>query len=61
VSGQLYASAALPPGKEPLYRLDRRLFGVQSRSVRGEEEKNPVTVPAGNGTPVVQSVAKSLY
>jgi hypothetical protein len=32
VSGQLYAPAALPPGKHPRYILDRRLDGSQSRS-----------------------------
>jgi len=35
VSGQLHAPAALPPGKEPWYPLDRRLGGPQSRSGRG--------------------------
>jgi len=29
VSGQLFAPAALPPGKEPRYPLDRRLGGPQ--------------------------------
>jgi len=32
VSGQLHVPAALPPGKEPRYPLDRRLNGPQSRS-----------------------------
>jgi hypothetical protein len=40
VSGQLHAPAALPPGKEPRYALDRRLDGPQSRSGRCGEEKN---------------------
>jgi hypothetical protein len=41
VSGQLYAPAALPPGKEaPWYPLDRRLGGPQIRSGLGGEEKN---------------------
>jgi hypothetical protein len=40
VSGQIHASAALPPGKEPPYQLDKRLGGHQSRSRRGGEEKN---------------------
>jgi hypothetical protein len=40
VSGRLHAPAALPPGKEPLVPLDRRLGGPQSRSGRGGEEKN---------------------
>jgi hypothetical protein len=29
VSGQLHASAALPPGKSPRYPLDRRLGGLK--------------------------------
>jgi hypothetical protein len=40
VSGQLHAPATVPPGKEPLEPLDRRLGGPQSRSGRGGEEKN---------------------
>jgi len=32
VSGQLHAMAALPPGKEFWYPLDRRLGGPQSQS-----------------------------
>jgi hypothetical protein len=38
VSGQIHAPAALPPGKEPQYSLDRRLGGPQTRSGRGGEE-----------------------
>jgi len=37
LTGQLYAPAALPPGKEPLVPLDRRLDGPRSRSGRGGE------------------------
>jgi hypothetical protein len=40
VSGQLCASAALPPGKEPRYPLDRRLGGLQNRSVLCGDEKS---------------------
>jgi hypothetical protein len=41
VSGQLHLPAALPPTKEPhWYPLDKRLDGTQSRSGRGDEEKN---------------------
>jgi hypothetical protein len=40
VSGQLHDPAALPPGKKPLYPLDKRLGGPQSRSGRGGEKKN---------------------
>jgi hypothetical protein len=39
-SGQLHASAALVPGKNPQYPLDRRLGGPQSRSGCGGEKKN---------------------
>jgi hypothetical protein len=45
VSGQLYAPAALPPGKRSCYVLDRRLGGPQSRSGRGGEEKNSKLPP----------------
>jgi hypothetical protein len=47
VSAQLHALAALPPGNDPrypLYPLDRRLAGPQSRSGRYEEEKT-VSLP----------------
>jgi hypothetical protein len=46
VSGQLHAPAALPPGKDPRYQLDRRLGGPQSRSGRGGEEKYSQPPPA---------------
>jgi len=46
VSGQLRAPTALLPGKSPLYALDRRLGGPQSRSGHGGEEKNSQTPPA---------------
>jgi hypothetical protein len=39
VSGQLHSSAALLPGKEPPYPLDRRLRGLQSLYGRYGEEK----------------------
>jgi hypothetical protein len=39
VSGHLHAQAALPPGKDPPYLLDRRFSGLQSRSGDGGEEK----------------------
>jgi hypothetical protein len=56
VSGQLHASAALPPGKEPLYPLDRRLGGPQNRSGHGGEEKNSQPLP-GLEHPFIQPVA----
>jgi hypothetical protein len=37
--GQFHASAILPPEKEPLYPLDRKLGGLQSRSGRYAEMK----------------------
>jgi hypothetical protein len=40
VSGQLHATAALPPEKYPWYPLDRRMVQFQSRSGRSGEEKN---------------------
>jgi hypothetical protein len=46
MSDQLHAPAALPPGKEPQYPLDRRLGGLQSRSGHGDEEKNS-QIPLG--------------
>jgi hypothetical protein len=45
VIDQLYAPAALPPGKEPLVPLDRRLGGPQKRSGHGGEEKNSQSPP----------------
>jgi hypothetical protein len=61
-SGQLHAPAALLRERAPLYPLDRRLDGTQSRSGRGcEEKKNPIIAPAGNSTSVVHPVASSQY
>jgi hypothetical protein len=45
VSSQLHAPAVLPQRKSPWYTLDRRLGGLQSRSGRGGEEKNPQPRP----------------
>jgi hypothetical protein len=45
VSGQLHTPAALPPGKEPLVPLDRRLGGPQSRSGLCGLEKNSQPPP----------------
>jgi hypothetical protein len=56
VSGQLHASAALPPGKEPRFLLDRSLGGSQSWSGRGGEEKNSQPLP-GLEPPIIQPVA----
>jgi hypothetical protein len=53
--GQLHAPAALPPGKEPRYQLDRRLGGPQSWSGRRGEEK--ILHPTGTRTPTPRPVA----
>jgi len=41
VSGQLHAPAALSPGNNRWYPLDRRLCGPLNQSGRGGKEKNP--------------------
>jgi hypothetical protein len=56
VSGQLHAPAALPPGKDPRYTLDRRLGGPQSRSGCCGEEKH--LAPARNPTSAVHPYAR---
>jgi hypothetical protein len=56
VSGQLQAPTDLPPGKSKRYPLDSRVGGLQSRSGRGGKQKSLITAPAGDWTPVVQSV-----
>jgi hypothetical protein len=57
VSGQLEGPAALHPGKEPQYPLDRRLGGPQNRSGRGGEEKNSQPLP-GLEIPIIQPVTQ---
>jgi hypothetical protein len=57
VSGQLHNPAALPPGKEPLYPLERRLRGHQSRSGHGGEEK----IPSPEIKNTLKSYFKALY
>jgi hypothetical protein len=56
-SGQLHGPAALPPGIDFCYPLDRILGGPQCRSGRGGEEKNsqPLT---GLEPPILQTVDK---
>jgi hypothetical protein len=51
MSRHLYAPAALPPGKELLYPLDRRLGGPQSRPGRGGEKKNSPHCPCQESNP----------
>jgi hypothetical protein len=57
VTGQLHATAALPPGKSPRYPLDRKLGGPQNRSGRRGEEK--ILEPTGTQNPPARS--RSLY
>jgi hypothetical protein len=57
VSGQLHAPVALPPGKNPLVLMYRRLGGSQSRSGRGGEEKNSQPLP-GLEPLLIQPVAQ---
>jgi hypothetical protein len=44
-SDRLHAPATLPPEMETRYSLDRRLGWPQSRSERGDEEKNSQPSP----------------
>jgi hypothetical protein len=54
MSGQLHASAALPPrGKSPQYPLDKKLRRPQSRYGRCKEEK--ILEPSGTRTLMPQS------
>jgi hypothetical protein len=48
VSGQLHAQAALSPGKNCWYQLDRRFGGPQNRS--GRVARRKILEPAGNRT-----------
>jgi hypothetical protein len=62
-SGQLHAPAALPPGKNPLNPLDRRLGGLQSRSGHSGAEKNSEPLSGFKPSiiqPVVQSYTTEL-
>jgi hypothetical protein len=57
VSGQLHVPPALPPGKEPLVSMDRRMGESQTRSGRGGEEKNFYPLP-GLEPLITQAVAQ---
>jgi hypothetical protein len=46
-----------PKGKSPLYPLDRRLGGAQSRSGHGGEEKNSQLLP-GLEYPIIRPIAR---
>jgi hypothetical protein len=56
-SGQLHAPAALPPGKEPLLPIRKRLGRLQRRSGRDGEEKNYEPL-SGLEPPFVQPVSQ---
>jgi hypothetical protein len=58
VSGQLHAPAALNPGENPRYPLDRRLGEPHSRSESCEEEKNLAMLGIEHGLP---ARSPSLY
>jgi hypothetical protein len=51
--GYFQAPAALPPGKEPLYPLDRMLVGPESQPGRPREEK--ILDSTGTHTPTSRS------
>jgi hypothetical protein len=53
VSGQLHAPAALCPGKEPQYPLDRKLVDPRAGLDAVEKRENPIPTPTRNRTPVV--------
>jgi hypothetical protein len=55
-SGQLHAPAALPPGEQFPYILDRKLGGLQSQSGRCGLEKNPL--PLSGLKPAFQPLAR---
>jgi hypothetical protein len=61
VSGQIHDPAALPPGKEHRYPIDRRLGGPQSRSGRGDEEKNSQPLPGLKPRSDSPARSQSLY
>jgi hypothetical protein len=57
VSGQLHSPTALPQEKSPLYPLDRRLAGPNSRSGHGGKEKNSQPLPELE-PPIIQPVVQ---
>jgi hypothetical protein len=62
VSGELHTLPLYPQRKSPLYPLDRRLGGPQSRSGLGGEEKIPSPPPPPESNPrtlIVQPVKNS--
>jgi hypothetical protein len=59
VSGQFHAPAALPPEKESLVPMNRKLGGPQNRSEHGSEERNSQPLP-GFEPPIIQPVASAI-
>jgi hypothetical protein len=60
VSGQFHSLAALTPGKQSQYPLNRRLRGSQRRSGQGDEKKNSLHCPHQElmpGSPVCSIVS----
>jgi len=59
VSDGLHAPAALPPGKEPPYPLDRKLGGPRAVLDTVLERKIPSScLESNHRTPIVQPVAQ---
>jgi hypothetical protein len=59
VSDELHASATLPAGKEPQYRLDRGLGGPLRLSGRGSEGKNSQPLPHLEH-PIIQPIVNAI-
>jgi hypothetical protein len=57
MNGLFHAPTALSPGKEPVYLLDRRLGGPQSRSEHDGKKKNSQPLP-GLEPPIIQPVTQ---
>jgi hypothetical protein len=58
VSGQRHGPAALPPGKDPRYPLDKRKAGWPSEPVRTLRSKEKSFVLARNRKPAIQLVSR---
>jgi hypothetical protein len=57
VNGQLHITAALPPGKMPLYPLYRRMEEPRVGQDMAAKRKYPFPAPARNCTIVIQPTA----
>jgi hypothetical protein len=61
-SGQLYAPAALPPGKQPRYPLDRRLYNtVQSVERQPTFRRNISPPSSGSNNKPSKKAAESMW